>query len=172
MLIPKPSPSEYEPAAIAYIKLVPDDGDVLRHLAENCRRISDYVRSMPGHKLSAPHAPGEWTVKDILAHLIDSERVFAYRALRIGRGDKTELPGYPHEEYVSAAMANRRSLGDILDEYASARGATLSLIRSFDSGALIRSAVCNGHRTTVRALVYDIAGHELHHLYSIQENYG
>ncbi len=145
---------------------------MLRNLANNVARVIDYVRSLPVDNLRTAHAPGEWTVQDILVHVIDSERVFAYRALRIGRGDDTHLPGFPHEEFVSSAQANQRSLDDILSEYRTVRQATLSLLNSLDETSLTNAALCNGQRTSLRALIYDMAGHELHHLYSIQENYG
>ena len=172
MFIPKPEPGEYAPYAIEYINLLPDDGQVFRHLATNDKRMRDQVRSLPAEKLITPHAAGEWTVQDILVHVIDTERVFAYRALRIARNDTTELPGFPHEEYVPAAQANQRSLDDILAEYSTVRHATLSLLQSFDTYALSNAARCNQQLTSLRALVYDIAGHELHHLHSIQQNYG
>ena len=172
MIVPKPQPGEYAPDAIDYIRLVPEDGQVLRNLADNVARIIDYVRSLPVENLRTPHAAGEWTVQDILLHVIDTERVFAYRALRIGRGDDTHLPGFPHEDYVSSARANQRSLDDILSEYRMVRQATLSLLISLDETAQTNAALCNGQRTSLRALIYDMAGHELHHLYSIQENYG
>jgi uncharacterized damage-inducible protein DinB len=172
MFIAKPEAGEYAPDTIAYISLLPDDGMVLQHLQQNCGRILEFVRSLPLDRLTKPHAPNEWTVQDILAHVIDTERVFAYRALRIARGDTTELPGFQHEAYVTSALANQRSLEDILAEYLTVRQATLSLYKGFDENVMTRAASCNSQLTSVRALVYDIAGHELHHLCSIKENYG
>ncbi len=172
MFIAKPEAGEYAPYTIAYISLLPDDGMVLEHLRHNCGRMLEFVRTLPLDRLTNPHAPNEWTVQDILAHVMDTERVFAYRALRIARGDTTELPGFQHEEYVASALANQRTLEDILAEYKTVRRATLSLIKSFDENAMTRAARCNTELTSVRALVYDIAGHELHHLCSIEENYG
>ena len=172
MFIAKPKAGEYAPYTIAYISLLPDDGKVLDHLRINCDRMLECVRALPSERLTVPHAPNEWTVQDILAHVLDTERVFAYRALRIARGDTTELPGFQHEEYVTSALANQRSLEAILAEYKTVRQSTLSLFKSFDEHALIRAAKCHSQLTSVRALVYDIAGHELHHLCSIKQHYG
>ncbi|MCY4071160.1 MAG: DinB family protein [Chloroflexi bacterium] len=172
MLIPKPKKGEHAPYTIDYIGLLPDDGQVLKHLPINCERMLRLVRSLPTDRLTKPHADGEWTVQDILVHVIDTERVFAYRALRIGRGDTTALPSFPHEDYVPSARANQRPLDDILAEYCAVRQATLSLLDSFDEAALTFATRCNDEMTSLRALVYIIAGHELHHLHSIQQNYG
>ena len=172
MLIPKPNKGEYAPYTIDYIRLLPDDEQVLQHLPINCERMRQLVRSLPTDTLTKPHADGEWTVQDILVHVIDTERVFAYRALRIGRGDTTALPSFPHEDYVPSARANQRRLDDILAEYCRVRQATLSLTYSFDEAALTFAAKCNNEMTSLRALIYIIAGHVLHHLYSIQQNYG
>jgi len=170
--IPKPEVGEYAPYTIDYIKLVPDDGLVLEHLETNVTAISDHVRTLPADKLTTPHADDEWTVQDILVHLIDTERVFSYRALRIARGDTTELPGFYQVDYVNTAYANERTLDDILAEYVAVRHASLSLFRTFDEAMLINTTVASGKPTSVRALIYQIAGHELHHLESIKENYG
>jgi len=170
--IAKPEVGEYAPYTIDYIKLVPDDNNVLEHLETNLTVISDHIRTLPADKLTTPHADGEWTVQDILVHILDTERVFSYRALRIARGDTTELPGFYQVDYVNSAYANERSLDDILAEYVAVRQSTLSLIRSFDETVFLNTTIASGQPTSVRALVYQIAGHELHHLESIKENYG
>lgn len=170
--IPMPEVGEYAPYTIDYIKLVPDDRGVLRHLENNYQRVRDYVESLSGEKLTTPHAQGEWTVQDILVHVIDSERVFAYRALRVARGDTTELPGFEQNDYVPTANANQRQLSSILDEYHAVRQASLTLFNSLDETLMTNATITSGNRTSLRALIYIIAGHELHHLDSMKENYG
>ncbi len=174
MMLPiaKPQAGEYAPYTIDYIKLVPNDGKVIEHLMNNVTIISDFVRILPEEKLTTPHAEGEWTVQDILVHIIDTERVFSYRALRIARGDTTSLPGFEQDDYVANANANQRTLDGILAEYLTLRHATLSLIRNIDKSMLTHTTLASNNPTSVRALIYQIAGHELHHLESMQENYG
>jgi uncharacterized damage-inducible protein DinB len=170
--ISKPEVGEYAPYTIDYIKLVPEDGEVLAHLAQNSVTMCDYVRALPADTLTTPHAEGEWTVQDILVHIIDTERVFAYRALRIARGDTTDLPGFEQGDYAVSAHANQRTLDSILDEYVAVRQASLTLFHSLDEVMLTRQTRASGNMTSVRALIYQTAGHELHHLYSMREHYG
>ena len=170
--IPKPQDGEYAPYTIDYIKLVPDDGRVLTHLLNNFLAMRQHVESLPSDKLTKPHQDGEWTVHEILVHVIDTERVFAYRALRIARGDTTPLPGFEQDDYVPVSKANDRSLDDILDEYHAVRRATVALFHTFDESYLTNTALTSENLTSLRALIYIVAGHELHHLESIKENYG
>jgi hypothetical protein len=104
--------------------------------------------------------------------MIDTERIFAYRTLRIARGDTTALPGFEQDDYVTPSKANNRTLDDILTEYEAMRQATLTLFHSFDESVLTHTTLTSGVSTSVRALIHITAGHELHHLESIQENYG
>ncbi|MCB9077300.1 MAG: DinB family protein [Anaerolineaceae bacterium] len=171
-LIPKPLEGEYAPYTIMYIGLLPDDRRVLDHLQENLQVMLDFIRSFPVEQLTYRWANREWTIKEILVHVSDDERIYAYRALRFARGDTTELPGFEQDEYVPYSKANERDIEDILAEYITVRQATLTLFKSFDSDALKRAGVANGHLMSVRAAAYHIAGHELHHLNSMRENYG
>lgn len=169
--IPKPKAGEFPPYASMYIDLIPDEGQLLQHLVDNLDTVKTAINMLPADKLDVPHAQGEWTVKEILVHIIDDERIYAYRALRFARGDTTPLPGFEQEDYDSASNANQRNLSDIFAEYHSVRQATVMLLNSLDDEALMRSGTANGNPVTVRALAYHMAGHELHHLYSIHENY-
>jgi hypothetical protein len=171
-LIPKPQPGESAPYTHGYIAFVPDDGRVLQHLVDDQALITTYLKGLAPDKLTTPHAPGEWTVQEILGHIMDTERVFAYRALRIARNDSTELPGFEQNDYVPYSGANQRTLNDMLAEYAAVRAASLALFNSFDDAAWDRSGKASGYPLTVRGAVYVIAGHELHHLQSMKENYG
>lgn len=171
MKIEKPGEGEYAPYAIRYIGLLPDDGLVLRHMEENLEATRELVLSLPGEKLTYRYAEGKWTIKEILVHLSDDERIYAYRALRFARGDRTELPGFEQDDYAALSGANARGIEDILEEFATVRRATISLFKGFDSEALLRAGVADGKVMSVRAAAYHIAGHELRHVNIIKERY-
>lgn len=117
------------------------------------------------------YAPGKWTVKDILQHLIDSERVFCYRALRFARNDKTELPGYDENKFASEALADLRTLEDMLKEMDSVRKSSIELFGSFSDKMLMRDGICFNKNISVLAIGFVIAGHTFHHFNFIKENY-
>lgn len=169
--IQKPKEGEYSPYAIMYIKLLPDDGLIKKHLKGNFKTTKDFILSIPNEKLQYRYAEKKWTIKEILMHIMDDERIYAYRALRIARNDKTELPGFEQDDYVPYSRANERTLKNIFHEYATIRNATVSLFKSFDEAAFLRTGTANGHIVSVRALAYHIAGHELHHMNIIKERY-
>ena len=117
------------------------------------------------------YAEGKWTIKEIIGHLIDAERIFAYRMLRFARKDATDLPGFDENEYVPASEANERSIHGLLEEFTTVRAGTFSLWRSLTNEMLQRSGTVNGNRLSVRALAYITCGHEIHHLAVIKERY-
>jgi uncharacterized damage-inducible protein DinB len=170
-LIPKPEPSEYAPYVTMYISLLPDDGQIIKHLEENLHATTEFMRSLPEEKLTFRYAEGKWTVKEILAHLIDDERIYAYRALRFARNDQIELPGFEQDDYAVESGANERSLDDLLAEFAVVRQSTIALFNSFPDHVLTRSGVASGNVMSVRAIAYHLAGHELRHLNIIKERY-
>src|SRR5947209_16733012 len=170
--IPKPQAGEYAPYTIMYISLLPDDGLVLHHLQNNLKTVQQLVRSQPEEKLTSRCAEGEWTIKEILAHIIDTERIFAYRALRFARNDTTELAGFDQDAYAEYSGANVRRIEDLLEELTAVRTATIALFKSFDEEVMKKSGLSNGYNLSVRSAVYQIAGHELHHVNSIRKNYG
>ncbi|HEX7734584.1 MAG TPA: DinB family protein [Ktedonobacteraceae bacterium] len=169
--IEKPAVWEFVPYALEYVKLVPDDGLVLQHLQNNLLALHDLVGGLAEEKLSTPCAEGEWTIKEILVHVTDTERIFAYRALRFARNDTTSLPGFEQDDYVAASGANQRSLKDILAELSTVRAATIALFNSLSEEAFDRAGLSSGNKLSVRSALYIIAGHELHHVKSIKENY-
>jgi uncharacterized damage-inducible protein DinB len=169
--IGKPEAGEYAPYTLMYIGLLPDDGLVLKHLEDNLKATSDFIRALPEEKLIYRYAERKWTIKEILAHIIDDERIYAYRALRFARSDKTELPGFEQDDYALESRANERTVEDLLREFAAVRHATIALFESIDNKALTRIGVANGNVMSVRAAAYHIAGHELHHLNIIKERY-
>jgi uncharacterized damage-inducible protein DinB len=169
--IEKPKEGEYAPYTIMYIGLLPDDGLVLKYLEANLRATTDFILSIPEEKLKYRYGEGKWTIKEILAHIIDDERIYAYRALRFARNDKTELAGFEQDDYALHSGANERDIKEILKEFARVRHATISLFEGVDREALIRVGVADGNDMSVRAAAYHIAGHELHHIKIIKERY-
>jgi uncharacterized damage-inducible protein DinB len=169
--IQKPAEGEYAPYAITYIDLVPQDGLVINHLQDNMKSMPEFIRTFPPEKLAAPWKEGEWTIQEILIHIIDTERIFCYRALRFARNDPTGVAGFEQDDYVPFSRANQRDIGTILEEYAAVRQATLTFFNNLDETALARAGLVGGNRVSVRALAWMITGHEIHHVNSIRENY-
>ena len=137
-------------------------------MAESDTQILRYI---PADKLDVPSRPGEWTVKEVMSHIMDTERVFAYRALRFARNDLTELFPVDQDLYVQHSGINPRGLEEIVDEFISIRKASLSLFESLSEEAFLRTGKVKGNPTSVRCLIWLTAGHEAHHLNSIKENY-
>jgi len=169
--IQKPTAGEHAPYMSAYIDLLPDDGLVLVHLRDNLPKVKDLLLTQSEARLSRPCAAGEWTMKEILSHISDTERVFAYRALRIARNDPTPLPGFDQDTYACSSGANARSIEDLFEEFTAVRLATLALFHSLDEQAWQRAGTASEYPLSVRAAAYIIAGHELHHLASIRQHY-
>ncbi len=169
--IHKPGDSEYPAYAHIYIDLLPDDGLVLHHLAENVEHTGNFVASIPEARLLYRYAPGKWTIKEILSHLIDDERIYVYRALRFARDDAAELLGFDQDHYALHSGANQRPIDDLLDEFTFVRRSTIAFFNSLDDASLLRTGIADGKRASVRALAYHIAGHELRHLNIIKERY-
>jgi uncharacterized damage-inducible protein DinB len=169
--IEKPVEGEYAPYTIMYIGLLPDDGLVPKHLQDNVKATGDFILSLPEEKLAFRYAEDKWTIKEILVHLIDDERIYGYRALRFARNDKTELPGFEQDEYALYSGANERQVKDILDELVAVRNSTIALFNGLDNSALTRAGVASGNAMSVRAAAYHIAGHELRHINIIKERY-
>ncbi len=161
-MLTRPEPTEYAEFYRSYIAKVPDSPllDVLARQPGSYRQLLSGVSDA---QAAAPTAPGKWSVKQILGHLCDGERVFSYRVLRFARGDEKELHGYEQDDYVREAGSNARSLADLLNEFEAVRKATLALFGSFPDGVEKRGGVANGNPVTVRALAYIVAGHAQHH---------
>jgi hypothetical protein len=166
----RPLPEEFASYYAAYIGKVPGN-NVIDALRQQKARFLGLVKAIPEEKGDFAYAPGKWTIKELIGHVLDTERIFAYRALRISRGDKVNLPGFEQDDYVPAGRFAKRSLGSLVAEYESVRNASLSLAESFDSQAWLELGSASNSPFSVRALVYIIAGHELHHLKVLQEKY-
>ena len=170
LTVPKPEPGEHNPYMGDYVKFSSGE-NVIDQLTNNTELVKSMARTHSDEFISTPHEPGEWTIKEVLVHMMDTERVFAYRALRFARNDSTALPGFDQEAYVPYAGANERDIEDILAEYDTIRAATISLIKSLPEDAQLRGGVASAHHLTVRAAIHVIVGHEMFHLDSIKTNY-
>ena len=170
MSISKPLEGEYNPYYHEYIGRVPD-GDVLTFMEVQLVDTLALLRGLSEEQANARPAPEEWNIKQVVGHLSDTERIFAYRALRFGRGDETELPGYFQNPYAENGHFEERSLADLLDEFATIRKSSLLLFRNFTLEDVQRVGIASSNPVSVRALIYTIAGHEQHHMASIRTVY-
>jgi DinB superfamily len=171
ILVPTaPHPSEYVPYYERYISLVPNQ-DVLAMLNKQSEQTQDLLSGLSEQQASFRYAPGKWTIKQVLGHLIDAERVFCYRALRIARNDKTPMEGFEQDDYVANGPFESVSLAELLREYAAVRHATVLLFRHLSPEAWNRRGIANNNEVSVRATAYIIAGHELHHCRILREKY-
>ena len=166
----RPDSTEFAPYYGTYVNAMPD-GDVLAALERQGEETFALLSALSEEQGGFRYAPGKWTIRDLVQHLCDSERVFAYRALRFARGDTTPLPGFEQNSYAEAASADRRPLRELAAELRDIRRTTLALARTFDDEALARSGMASGAVMSVRALVWVIAGHERHHLAVLRERY-
>ncbi|MBC8047817.1 MAG: DinB family protein [Fimbriimonadaceae bacterium] len=166
----KPVVGEYPPYYLKYIERVPD-GDIIEILSTQINQNISFLKNLPPEKLNYRYAEGKWTIKQIVQHLIDGERVFSYRALRFARNDKTALPGFEENEYADEAQVDNREFSELLSEFEAVRNATLCLLKSFGDEELSRTGIANDNPISVRSICYIIAGHELHHIAIIKERY-
>lgn len=166
----RPSPDEYAPYYHKYVAEVPA-GDVLATLAEQGVAAGDLWAGLDEARAGRRYAPGKWSVKEVLGHLLDTERVFTLRALWFARGDAGPLPSMEQDAWVAAGRFDERRIADLAAEYAVLRRASLLLFRNLDEGALARRGVASGREITVRAFPWLIAGHERHHLAVVRERY-
>ena len=168
VLMDRPSGNEYAPFYAGYIAAVPD-GDLMALLEDEETRA--LLSGLSDADARRRYAPDKWSVKEVVGHIADTERVMAYRALRFGRGDPTPVPGFDQEVFVRGASWDDRSLESLLDDLSGVRQATLSLLRGFAVDAMTRTGMASGAPVSVRALACIIAGHERHHLRILRERY-
>ena len=170
MLIDRPDSSEHAPYFEKYIALVPD-GDIVEIVAS---QIEDTARLLSGvgeAKALYRYAPGKWSLKEVVGHLADTERVLSYRALRFSRNDQTPLAGFDENVFVAHASFDARPLADLVEEFRRVRQATVALFCRMTPEMAARRGVANQNEVTVRALAYIIAGHERHHVAIIKDRY-
>ena len=168
--VPRPGPGDYAPHYAKYIELVPE-GDLVTHLVGQARHFEALLGAIDPERAPFRYAPGKWSIKELVGHCSDTERIMAYRLLRIARGDSTPLAGFEMDDYVRTAQADRRSLEDLASEFSDVRRATLSLLRSLAPEDLARRGTASGHTVSAGALAHIIAGHLSHHGKILEERY-
>jgi hypothetical protein len=169
-LAARPAPSEYVPYYHSYVSLVPD-GDILATLARQCRETFELLGDIPESHAGFRYAPGKWSIREMVGHLIDGERIFAYRALRFARNDSAPLHGFDEEEYIRNAAFDTIPLPELAREYRLVREATVLLFKHLEPAAWDRTGIANNGEASVRAIAWIMAGHELHHLKVLRERY-
>jgi hypothetical protein len=166
----RPDASEHAPYFSTYIDLVEGDR-ALTTLQSQLESVPPFLRGIADPKSLHRYAPGKWSLREVLGHLNDTERIFAYRALRIARADKTPLPPFDENHFVAHANFDAQGWPALIAEFEMIRRSTLALVRPWTEEVLERSTVVSGHRMTARALTFMMAGHVEHHLRIIQERY-
>lgn len=166
----RPTAEEFAPFYAHYISLV-GDGDVVTHLESQIEETLGMLRKIPEERGTFRYAEGKWSIKEIVGHLIDAERIFTARALRFARGDATALPGFEQNDYVKTAGSDRYPLAALAEEFEAVRKATCLMFRHMSDEAMLRRGIASGNPISVRALAYITAGHELHHRGVIAEKY-
>ncbi|AIQ13611.1 DinB family protein [Paenibacillus durus] len=162
---------EYDESYEKYLKLVPEKGELADVLLEQSKTAFALFEGLTEEQGSYRYAPEKWSIKQLLGHLTDSDRIFAYRVLRISRGDQTPLPGYDENDFVNAAGFDSYSLEELTRQFKASRQSTLALIAAIPEEAWTRKGSSNGHPITARAQACLLIGHELHHLSIIKERY-
>jgi uncharacterized protein (TIGR03083 family) len=171
MNVGRPESDEIPPHFLGYLGHVPEN-DPVAVLASQIDATTALLRGVSETDALKRYAAGKWSVKEVVGHLADTERIMAYRALRIARADETPLPGFDENAYVPPAKFDGRPLADLVAELRTTRAATLALFRSFDGDAWRRRGTASGKPVSVRALGYMIPGHERHHVEILQTRYG
>ncbi|AYN68006.1 DinB family protein [Euzebyella marina] len=153
-----------------YIDLV-KDVELMDMLQRQSQNFPEFMATIPQSKLDFRYAENKWTMAEVLLHIIDSERIFQYRALRFSRGDQTPLPGFEQDDYVPFSKANNRTLQSLIDEYSIVRNSTLHLFNQFDTNDLERKGIASSLDWSVGALGFVICGHQKHHRNILRERY-
>jgi len=170
LTIAQPESGEYDAYYDRYVSLVAGN-DILNALEKQLPETTRLLSARSEREGDFRYAPGKWSVKEVVGHLSDSERILAYRVLCIARGDTTPIAGFEQDDYVRNSPFSRCRLSDLVQEFAGVRQTTLSLMRNLDQDAWMRRGVANKNEISVRALAYTIAGHELHHRKILLEKY-
>jgi len=171
LTVPRPAPDEAAPFYHGYIDRVPGE-NIGQQLVEQLERVEQAFGSVDEAAGLFRYAPGKWSAKQILGHLTDAERIFAYRLLRIARADTTALPGFDENAYVPPAAFDDRTLSSLVQEFRAVRLSTLALVDGLPSDAWTRKGQASGRTISTRALAYIMVGHVAHHLNVLQERYG
>ncbi|GHA59265.1 DinB family protein [Pontibacter akesuensis] len=168
--INRPAPDEYPDYYHGYMDLLPE-GDVLFLMEKQTADLRHMFKNISDTRAEETYAEGKWTMKELLQHMIDSERIFGYRALCISRAEEASLPGWDENRYVNNSLANIRPLTNLLEEYELVKRSNMAMFKSFTAEMLSTEGIANGRRITVRGLVHVMAAHELHHMRILEERY-
>jgi uncharacterized damage-inducible protein DinB len=168
--VARPQPGEYAPYYERYISLIQGE-EILNTLDQQRRQTMLLLSGRDEEDGDFRYAPEKWSAKEVIGHICDSERIFAYRALRISRADSAPMEGFEQDDYVRNGRFAQRPLADLVEDFIAVRRATLSLLRNLDEAAWLRRGIANQNEVTVRALAYIIAGHEVHHRGILEERY-
>lgn len=168
--VTRPQSDEYAPHYEKYVSLISSD-DIVGTLEAQRVQTAQLLAARSEREGNFRYAPGKWTVKEVIGHVCDAERIFAYRLLRIARGDQTPLPGFEQDDYIVTGAFGERTLADVAAELAAVRAATLALVQSLPADAWMRRGTASNNPVSARALAYIIAGHELHHRRILEEKY-
>lgn len=169
-MIAKPTPEEFAPYYTTYISKVPEAGPLPTLQAQ--RAEIEALAALPDDRATFRYAPGKWSVNEVLGHLADAERVFAYRLLRIARNDSTPLSGFDENQWAEVAPHHFRPVAEVVGELLAVRAASLALVASLDAVALTRQTVANNRPVSARAICWIMAGHTQHHLELLHQRYG
>jgi hypothetical protein len=167
----RPTASDYAPPHASYVALVADEEEILTAMERQSSETQKLLSSLDEARGSYRYAPEKWSVKEVLGHVADSERILGYRALAVARGEAHPLPGYDENEYVRNASFESWKLGDLAEVYALARRANIVFFKNLQAEAWERRGTANGYPVSVRGLAYVIVGHERHHLKVLREKY-
>lgn len=166
----RPAAGDYPTFHAGYVTAVPDV-DVITALRDGGRDLLATLKGIPEARAGFRYAEGKWSIRELMGHVIDAERIFTYRALRIARGDATPLPGFEENDYAAAAGSDARPLADLAKEFDAVRAASVLLFESFPADAWTRRGIVNGGEVSMRALAFITTGHALHHLKILRERY-
>jgi hypothetical protein len=166
----RPDPSEYVAYAERYISLVPE-GAIGETLARQFEEYLPIYRGISEEKGAYRYAPGKWSLKQVLGHVIDTERILGFRGLAASRGEKNPIPGFEQDDYVAGANFDDRTMSDLIDEFAAVRAASVRLYAPMTDEMLLRRAIANNNEISARAAGYFIAGHERYHIKHMKEHY-
>lgn len=166
----RPVEGDYAPFYETYVSKI-SSHNIFEMLNQSFPENLKFLKDLPAEKWEYRYAEGKWTIKEIMVHIMDAERVFSNRALRIARNDKTPLPGFDQDEYAPYMGADERTVDSILEEYENLRKSTLSLFKNLTDDMWLREGLASGTHVTVLAIAYIIAGHEAHHFGVIRERY-
>ena len=170
MIVGRPTPEEYPIYFKAYVDAVPQD-DMFAALESSAHELVNLLNGLSEEQLNFRYAEGKWSVKEMVGHILDAERIFAYRALRFSRNDQTELSAFEEDDYVPQSNATHRTRESLVEEFKAVRLSSILFFRSCTEEMLLRSGKANGREVSVRALGWMMAGHLLHHLRVIRERY-